>query len=258
MKAVGLMDAFKEWLWSIATPKFSGVMVSPTVTRWSISSKCFRFLSVKEAWQWKMNHLKMRLQLTKGKVEVAGFFATSFSDNFWKQETHLLMAEQKGVPLPGGECWTQHRHQQHGCHPALHLISGWVNLCSFVKEMCGVGRTFFSRAGASSVVMDGFQWTHFTMIDQKPFEYFHHQKNRMAGWPTWSICRVLQENLAPGFGRNPAVEISIQVWSCELVRWWRLPETKGCMRFMILFLRRRHWQPHPTTGKSWILERGCV
>ena len=40
MKAVGLMDAFKEWLWSIATPKFSGVMVSSTVTRWSISSKC--------------------------------------------------------------------------------------------------------------------------------------------------------------------------------------------------------------------------
>jgi len=66
--------------------------------------KMFRFLSVKEAWQWKMNHLKMRLQLTKGKVEVAVFFATSFSDNFWKQETHLLMAEQKRVPLPGGEC----------------------------------------------------------------------------------------------------------------------------------------------------------
>ena len=31
----------------------------------------------------------------------------------------------KGGPTSRRWMLTQHRHQQHGCHPALHLISGW-------------------------------------------------------------------------------------------------------------------------------------
>ena len=69
-------------------------------------------------------------------------------------------------------------------------------------------KNFFPKeTGALSVVMDGLQWTHFAIPNHKPFEYVT-LKNRMAGWPSWSVCTVLQENLAPGFGKNPTVEIS--------------------------------------------------
>ena len=122
----------------------------------------------------------------------------------------------KGGPTSRRWMLTQHRHQQHGCHPALHLISGWVNLCSFVKEMCGVGRTFFSRAGASSVVMDGFQWTHFTMIDQKPFEYFTPKKSdgRMANLE--HLQSVAGKSGSWLWEESSSWDLH-QVWSCELV-----------------------------------------
>ena len=230
------------------------------------------FHSVGQAWQWKMNHLKMYFLLTN--EEVAIFFATSLLDDFWKQETHLLMAEKKGrahfqavnadaapaptarvPPIPSLDQWARPRW-----FPEMFPgILGETNvnndtICVALWGRC-VGwwvKNFFPKeTGALSVVMDGLQWTHFAIPNHKPFEYVT-LKNRMAGWPSWSVCTVLQENLAPGFGKNPTVEISR---TGEMVK--TSPNIKG-VSVSWLFLRRQHWQPHPTTGKSWVIKRGCL